>query len=142
MSDTLQTIRDQLDWLTNSLRRLKNRVREAVAGELSRMISQSVEEVLQLLLKPQPRHIAPSPNSEEAWDDDQPLAKPQPTKTTSWSSWLLATGRILVQVAGQSPRSWWPFGLAIGASVAAMSPSPFWLSLWEVVLTTAQLLNS
>lgn len=70
-------VRERLVHLTDTLNQLKDRVREAVAGEMGRIVSETVRDVLTAILRPDP-HDEPrsrveyrSSNDPDDWEEDR-----------------------------------------------------------------------
>jgi hypothetical protein len=130
MPDTNRVF-DHLHGFTASLRRLKERVREAVAGELSRLVAQTVQDVLQAVLYPPPL-VCPA-DDEMTWDDDfdhPPVTAthyPEPKPTRSWYEWLMTAGRLLLGCVARPVHPWWPAVVLAGAGIAVVSQTPLLL---------------
>ena len=65
----------RLHRLSDTLGELKERVRDAVAGELSRVVAQTVQDVVHSFVRGQPPPPAPEvPPERRGWRDDDPWA--------------------------------------------------------------------
>ncbi len=141
---------DHLTRLTDSLTTLKDRVREAVVGELSRIASDTLSEVIRTLLGPRSQH-RPVRNAREydPWDDDEndgdedeppPAAlAPQPV-VRPWVGWLAAAGRLLLTCVTSRSKPWWPALVLAGAGVAALTQQPLVLAALAAAHTAFDLI--
>jgi hypothetical protein len=72
----LHTIVERLRRLSETLNDLKERVRDAVAGELSRVVANTVQDVVHSFIRskpePPPREV---PQERPSWQDDDPWAE-------------------------------------------------------------------
>jgi hypothetical protein len=144
---------DHLTRLTDSLSTLKDRVREAVVGELSRIASDTLSEVIRTLLGPRSQH-RPVRNAREydPWDDDEhehdgggddvPSAAlaPQPV-VRPWVGWLAAAGRLLLTCVTRRGKPWWPALVLAGAGVAALTQQPLVLAALAAAHTAFDLIG-
>ena len=144
---------DHLTRLTDSLTTLKDRVREAVVGELSRIASDTLSEVIRTLLGPRshPRPVRPA-REYDPWDDDEderdgdedvppPAAlAPQPA-VRPWVGWLAAAGRLLLTCVTRRGKPWWPALVLAGAGVAAMTQQPLVLAALAAAHTAFDLIG-
>jgi hypothetical protein len=142
---------DHLTRLTDSLTTLKDRVREAVVGELSRIASDTLSEVIRTLLGPR-SHLRPVRNDSEydPWDDDEndgdgdeppPAAlAPQPV-VRPWVGWLAAAGRLLLTCVTRRGKPWWPALVLAGAGVAALTQQPLVLAALAAAHTAFDLIG-
>jgi len=141
---------DHLTRLTDSLTTLKDRVREAVVGELSRIASDTLSEVIRTLLGPRTHH-RPVRNDREydPWDDEHddgddevpPAAlAPQPA-VRPWVGWLAAAGRLLLTCVTRRGKPWWPALVLAGAGVAALTQQPLVLAALAAAHTAFDLIG-
>ncbi len=120
-------------------------MREAVASELSRMIAQTVQDVLQAVLDPS-RRIHPDDDCDSAWADeydDRPAPAPQHSPWIHehpWYDWFVKVGRLLLGTVTRPVPPWWPVVVLAGAGLAAVSQEPLVLTALEAVQTTTELL--
>lgn len=146
---------EHLTRLTDSLSTLKDRVREAVVGELSRIASETLSEVIRTLLGPRSlNRVRPVRNAREydPWDDDEdehdgdddeppPAAlAPQPV-VRPWVGWLAAAGRLLLTCVTRHGRPWWPALVLAGAGVAALTQQPLVLAALAAAHTAFDLIG-
>lgn len=144
---------DHLTRLTDSLSTLKDRVREAVVGELSRIASDTLSEVIRTLLGPRSlNRVRPVRNAREydPWDDDEhddgddevpPAAiAPQPV-VRPWVGWLAAAGRLLLTCVTRRGKPWWPALVLAGAGVAALTQQPLVLAALAAAHTAFDLIS-
>lgn len=142
---------DHLTRLTDSLTTLKDRVREAVVGELSRIASDTLNEVIRTLLGPRLHHRPVRPAREyDPWDDDEhddgddevpPAAiAPQPA-VRPWVGWLAAAGRLLLTCVTSRSKPWWPALVLAGAGVAALTQQPLVLAALAAAHTAFDLIG-
>jgi hypothetical protein len=145
---------DHLTRLTDSLTTLKDRVREAVVGELSRIASDTLSEVIRTLLGPRSYHrpVRSIRNDREydPWDDDEhddgddevpPVAiAPQPV-IRPWVGWLAAAGRLLLTCVTRRGKPWWPALVLAGAGVAALTQQPVVLAALAAAHTAFDLIG-
>lgn len=144
---------DHLTRLTDSLTTLKDRVREAVVGELSRIASDTLSEVIRTLLGPRSlNRVRPVRNAREydPWDDDEhdgdedeppPAAlAPQPA-VRPWVGWLAAAGRLLLTCVTRRGQPWWPALVLAGAGVAALTQQPLVLAALAAAHTAFDLIG-
>lgn len=144
---------DHLTRLTDSLSTLKDRVREAVVGELSRIASETLSEVIRTLLGPRSlNRVRPLRNDREydPWDDDEddgdddeppPAAlAPQPV-VRPWVGWLAAAGRLLLTCVTRRGQPWWPALVLAGAGVAALTQQPLVLAALAAAHTAFDLIG-
>lgn len=142
---------DHLTRLTDSLTTLKDRVREAVVGELSRIASGTLSEVIRTLLGPR-SHSRPVRNDREydPWDDEHddglsdevppPALAPQPI-VRPWVGWLAAAGRLLLTCVTRRGKPWWPALVLAGAGVAALTQQPLVLAALAAAHTAFDLIG-
>lgn len=142
---------DHLTRLTDSLTTLKDRVREAVAGELSRIASDTLSEVIRTLLGPRSHH-RPVRNDREydRWDDDEhdsdgdgvpPVALASQPVVRPWVGWLAAAGRQLLTCVTRRGKPWWPALVLAGAGVAALTQQPLVLAALAAAHTAFDLIG-
>lgn len=144
---------DHLTRLTDSLNALKDRVREAVVGELSRIASDTLSEVIRTLLGPRSHHRPVRPAREyDPWDDDEhehdgdadeppPAAlAPQPA-VRPWVGWLAAAGRLLLTCVTRRGQPWWPALVLAAAGVAALTQQPLVLAALAAAHTAFDLIG-
>lgn len=142
---------DHLTRLTDSLTTLKDRVREAVVGELSRIASDTLSEVIRTLLGPRsPRRPTRNDREYDPWDDDEhdgdedeppPAAlAPQPA-VRPWVGWLAAAGRLLLTCVTRRGKPWWPALVLAGAGVAALTQQPLVLAALAAAHTAFDLIG-
>lgn len=148
---TALVLTDHLTRLTDSLTTLKDRVREAVVGELSRIASDSLSEVIRTLLGPRsPRRPTRNDREYDPWDDDEhddsddevpPVAiAPQPA-VRPWVGWLAAAGRLLLTCVTRRGQPWWPALVLAGAGVAALTQQPLVLAVLAAAHTAFDLIG-
>lgn len=141
---------DHLTRLTDSLTTLKDRVRVAVVGELSRIASDTLSEVIRTLLGPRSHH-RPVRNAREydPWDDehdgdeDEPppaALAPQPA-VRPWVGWLAAAGRLLLTCVTRRGKPWWPALVLAGAGIAALTQQPLVLAALAAAHTAFDLIG-
>ena len=116
--------------LTDSLGTLKDRVREAVVDELSRIASDTLGEVLCTLLgsrsyrtvQPEREHDPPDDGHDDDGGDDLPATAyaPQPV-SRPWLGWLATAGRLLLSCVTHRGRPWWPSLVIAGAGIADLT---------------------
>ena len=136
----MPSIRDRLIHLTETLHHLKDRVREAVATEMGRVVSEAIRDVLTTALRvraEEPSHPRPdhryradqwSEDDADDWDDDRPDPDPSPRRMPS----------------PPAPASPWAAALSVGVLVAKWlweHRVPLWPCLGVGVLVTAATLN-
>ena len=141
---------DHLTRLTDSLTTLKDRVREAVVGELSRIASDTLSEVIRTLLGPRSHHHPVRTAREyDPWDDEHdgdeheppPAAlAPQPA-VRPWVGWLAAAGRLLLTCVTRRGQPWWPALVLAGAGVAALTQQPLVLAALAAAHTAFDLIG-
>jgi hypothetical protein len=142
---------DHLTRLTDSLNTLKDRVRVAVVGELSRIASDTMNEVIRTLLGPRSHHRPVCPAREyDPWDDDEhdgdegeppPAAfAPQPV-VRPWVGWLAAAGRLLLTCVTRRGQPWWLALVLAGAGVAALTQQPLVLAALAAAHTAFDLIG-
>jgi len=143
-----QTFLDPLSYLRDSMLALKDRVREAVSAELSRIVGQTVQEVIQLALR---RTEPPrEPPLHDPWDDEVPddedevdnrrAIEPSPPSCLR-NGWLVAAGQLVFWCLTRPIRPWWPVLLLTGAGVAAYSQQPIVWAVFTAVKTASELLT-
>jgi hypothetical protein len=150
---TALVLTDHLTRLTDSLNTLKDRVREAVVGELSRIASDTLSEVIRTLLGPRSHNrVRPVRNDREydPWDDGEhddgdhevpPVAlAPQPA-VRPWVGWLAAAGRLLLTCVTRRGKPWWPALVLAGAGVAALTQQPLVLAALAAAHTAFDLIG-
>lgn len=144
---------DHLTRLTDSLNTLKDRVREAVVGELSRIASDTLSEVIRTLLGTRSHNrVRPVRKDHEydPWDEDEhdgdgdeppPTAlAPQPV-VRPWVGWLAAAGRLLLTCVTRRGKPWWPALVLAGAGVAALTQQPLVLAALAAAHTAFDLIG-
>jgi hypothetical protein len=146
---------DHLTRLTDSLTTLKDRVREAVVGELSRIASDTLSEVIRTLLGPRSHHspVRSIRNDREydPWDGDEhddgdegeppPTALAPPPVVRPWVGWLAAAGRLLLTCVTRRGKPWWPALVLAGAGVAALTQQPLVLAALAAAHTAFDLIG-
>ena len=144
-----QTFLDPLSYLRDSMLALKDRVREAVSAELSRIVGQTVQDVMQRALQ---RTEPPrEPRRHDPWDDEIPededdevdnrrAIQPSPPSCLR-NGWLVAAGQLLFWCLTRPIRPWWPVLLLTGAGVAAYSQQPIVRAVFTAVKTASELLT-
>ena len=144
-----QTLLDPLSYLRDSMLALKDRVREAVSAELSRIVGQTVQDVMQRALQ---RTEPPrEPRRHDPWDDEisddedvevdnRRAIQPSPPSCLR-DGWLVAAGQLLFWCLTRPIRPWWPVLLLTGAGVAAYSQQPIVRAVFTAVKTASELLT-
>ena len=133
-------IRDRLMHLTETLHQLKDRVREAVATEMGRIVSEAIRDVLTTALRvraEEPSHPRPdrrdradewTEDDGDSWDDDRQDPDPSPRRMPS----------------PPAPSSGWAAALSVGVLVAKWlwgHRVPLWPCVGVGVLATAATLH-
>ena len=120
-----QTFLDPLSHLKDSMLALKDRVREAVAVELSRIVGQTVQDVIQRVLRrtepPREQRLHDPWDDDVPDDDDSHHSMEPPPQPCLRNGWLVAAGQLLFWCLARPVRPWWPVLLLTGAGVAAYS---------------------
>jgi hypothetical protein len=138
----LQTLLEHVTRLTESMQNLKARVQDAVAQEVSRIVSETVQEVLQSLLR---RRSSPQPqwSSQDSWDEDEtdtstvmPLVEAQPAGT-----WKNLTSYLISWWFTRSTRSWWPAIALAGVGLAACTQQPLVWAAMAAAQAASELLS-
>lgn len=141
---------DHLTRLTDSLNTLKDRVREAVVGELSRIASDTLSEVIRTLLGPRSYHRPVRPAREyDPWDDEHdgdedkppPVALAPQIVVRPWVGWLAAAGRLLLTCVTRRGQPWWPALVLAGAGIAALTQQPLVLAALAAAHTAFDLIG-
>ena len=153
-------IRDRLMQLTDALHQLKERVREAIASEMGRIISDSVREMLTTALRGREKEQHPEreyhsssthswhdPDDEDHWDHDPgpaPTYNPPSTNLppTTWPT-ALTIGVLTTKWLWLRRFAIWS-SLGIGSTVGllAMHGHPIVQTLITAVSTAAELIPS
>ena len=156
----LPPIRDRLVHLTETLHHLKDRVREAVATEVGRVVAEAIRDVLTTALRvraEEPLHPQPdrrdradqwSEDDPDPWDDDRPDPDPSPRRTPSppapASSWAaaLSVGVLVVKWLWGHRVPLWPcLGMGVLATVATLNGGPVVRASLAALATAADLVN-
>jgi hypothetical protein len=136
MSLTVWT--EHLSRLNASLQSLKDRVREAIVGEFSRILSQSLRDLIQTLL-----HRSPTvPRDDDPWDEDidsELSAVPAPQLPRPSLDWLATAGRLILGSQTSSRRPWWPAMAIVGVGIAALTQRPLVLAAAATLQTALEL---
>ena len=143
------TFLDHLSCLRDSMLTLKDRVREAVSVELSRVVGQTVQDVIRLALRRTEPPREPRPH--DPWDDEVPddddddddgrHAIEPPPQSCLRNGWLVAAGQLVLWCLTRPMRPWWPVLFLTGAGVAAYSQQPIVLAVLTAVKTASELLT-
>lgn len=137
-----QTLLDHVNSLTESMRTLKARVRDAVAQEVSRIVSETVQEVLQFLL--QRRETAPPKwSSRDSWDEDETddCRSSVMTDARPAGTWKSLASYLISWWFARSTRSWWPALAIAGVGLAACTQQPLVLAAIAAVQAATELLS-
>jgi hypothetical protein len=134
--------------LTDSLGTLKDRVREAVVGELSRIASDTLSEVLRTLLGSRTYRTVQPEREHDPWDDDRQDEDDLPTTVYAaqpisrpWLGWLTTAGRLLLSCVTHQGRPWWPALVLAGAGLATLTGQPLLLAALAAARTALDLLG-
>ena len=156
--DISRLIRDRMDGLTSSLTTLRERVRQAVAGELVKVVAEALRDLLQAILIRDARPVAPaaphssSPTSTSRWDDDEdeewyeePRSSPSPVYVHPQP----ANSRVEALRTGVGITTWLlhrkvplfaGLGLGLAAGFAALSTHPLVQTVFAVAAAAAELI--
>ncbi len=159
-SSILPPIRDRLMLLTETLHHLKDRVREAVATEMGRVVSDAIRDVLTTALRvraEEPPHPRPdhryradqwSEDNPDDWGDDQqdpdPAARRMPSPPAPPSSWAaaLSVGVLVAKWLWGHRVPLWPcVGVGVLATVATLNGGPVLRASLAALATAADLVN-
>ena len=159
-SSIVPPIRDRLMHLTETLHQLKDRVREAVATEMGRVVSEAIRDVLTMALRvraDEPSHPRPdrryradqwSEDDADDWDDDRSDPDPSPQRTPSpsapASSWAaaLSVGVLVAKWLWGHRVPLWPcLGVGVLATVATLNGGPVLRASLAALATAADLVN-
>lgn len=118
---------DRLGRLAGVLAHLKDRVRDAVAGEFGRVVGDAVRDLLHALVRghspPADWHESTDDECDEeeiATDEDAPLPQPGPTGTR-WRTAVTLAGSVLHWWLARQVPTWLGLGLtAVAAALAAV----------------------
>lgn len=142
MTSLSQTLLDHVTSLTESMRTLKTRVRDAIAQEVSRIASETVHEVLQSVLQ---RRDAPAPrwSSRESWDEDeQSFVSVKPLLTARpGSTWKSVASHVISWWLARPTLTWWPVVAIAGIGLAAFTQQPLVLAAMAALQAASELLN-
>jgi hypothetical protein len=153
MTDSiLPFVRDRLEHLAAMPRQLKDRVREAVAGELGRIVSETVRELLTTILRPRsednprPRVEYYSAYSDEPddWDVERSHCMTNSNDMSTKSSWTAAisVGVLVIRWLWQRRFPLWPcLGAAALAGAATYHGSPVIHASLAAVSSAADLID-
>ena len=159
-SSIFPPIRDRLIHLTETLHQLKDRVREAVATEMGRVVADAVRDVLTAALRvraDEPSHPRPdrryradewSEDDPDFWDDDRPDPDPSPRRTPSppapaspWAAALSVGVLVTKWLWGHRV----PLGPCVGvgalATAATLHGGPVLRASLAALATAADLVN-
>ena len=133
----LPPVRDRLIQLTETLHHLKDRIREAVATEMGRVVSEAVRDVLTTALtvrrEEPPRPRADPQSWTEDWSEDDPdageddRADAELSSSAPASPWAtaLSVGVVAAKWLGTQRVSVWPcLGGGVLATTAMLSGGP------------------
>ncbi len=156
---TTRTMRlsEHLGRLAESLRSLKDRAQDAVAGELARAVGQTAQDVIHSALGRTPatppaysrREYDPwayedaEPGEFDSFDPPPlPAMATTPPPTRARPAWLPIAGRALIGCLTRPTRPWWPLALLAGAGVAALAQHPLVVAISVALQTAAELLGA
>ena len=153
-------VRDRLIHLTATLHQLKDRVREAVATEMGRVVSEAIRDVLTTTLRvraeepsrprPDRRYRADEWSEDDAddWDDDRqgPDSSPRrmpspPAPPSSWAAALSVGVLVTKWLWGYRVPLWPCLGMGVLATVATLHGGPVVRASLAALATAADLVN-
>ena len=156
----LPPIRDCLMHLTETLHQLQDRVREAVATEMGRVVSEAIRDVLTTALRVRaedPSHPRPdrryradqwSEDDPDSWDDDQQDPDPSPRRTPSppapaspWAAALSVGVLVAKWLWGHRVPPWPCLGVGVLATVATLHGGPVVRASLAALAAAAELVN-
>ena len=159
-SSIVPPIRDRLIHLTETLHHLKDRVREAVATEMGRVVSEAIRDVLTTALRvraedpsqprPDRRYRAEEWNEDDpdSWDDDQQDPDPSPRRmpsppapSSSWAAALSVGVMVVKWLWGHRVPLWPCLGMGVLATVATLNGGPVVRASLAALGTAADLVN-
>jgi hypothetical protein len=156
-STLLPILRDRIAHLADTLAELRHRVREAVAVEMGRIVSETVRDLLTDLLRRDPadreslayHRLTPDPRH-EAWADEisdlepAPVAEdPAPDRTGSrfWPA-VLSFGLTVARWLFRHKTGWWPIsGFGSRVVESPLVRHPLTRSSFDAVATAAELVR-
>jgi hypothetical protein len=168
-SPVLESIRDRLVRLADTLGQLKVRVREAVATELGRAVADAVRDLLTAVLRSRPvveedadeRRFRSRPTNSWAdddpdpWADDEPRDDPDgdhlrpqpdpsptaPPRSASWAP-ALSVGVVVARwLLTRRLRPWPCIGVGVAIGAAALIGGPVVRAVLAAVATAADLVS-
>ncbi len=159
-SSILPSIRDRLIHLTETLHHLQDRVREAVATEMGRVVSEAIRDVLTTALRVRaedPSHPRPdrryradpwSEDDTDDWDDDQqdPDSSPQrmpspPAPPSSWATALSVGVLVAKWLWGHRVPPWPCVGVGVLATAATLHGGPVLRASLAALTAATDLVN-
>ena len=156
----MPSIRDRLIHLTATLHHLQDRVRDAVATEMGRVVSDAVRDVLTAALRARLGESAPtrpdhryradpwSDDDADDWDDDQPdpdesprRTPPPPATASPWAAALSVGVLVAKWLWGHRVPLWPCMGVGVLAAAATLTGGPVVRASLAALAAAADLVN-